>query len=90
MFLKETRQQVETALSEEKVEEIDPRQLKIVINLLLEYVKSLRCLVYLENLQDDVTTQYKVDRCESILGVLHKSPNSREHYVSVANFTEKR
>lgn len=92
-LLEEKQKQIDAAFAEDEDEEIDLQQLEMVINLLLKRVKSLRGLLYLENLGAEVITirAYKArNRCESILGVLHNSPHSREHYVNVAEFIEKR
>ncbi|KAK4005904.1 hypothetical protein OUZ56_011025 [Daphnia magna] len=92
-LLEEKQKQIDAAFAEYEDEEIDLQQLEMVINLLLKHVKSWRCLLYLENLGAEVITirAYKArNRCESILGVLHNSPHSREHYVNVAEFIEKR
>ncbi|KAK4007651.1 hypothetical protein OUZ56_012805 [Daphnia magna] len=85
-FLEEKQKQIDAAFAEDEDEEIDLQQLEM-------RVKSLRGLLYLENLGAEVITirAYKArNRCESILGVLHNSPHSREHYVNVAEFIEKR
>lgn len=92
-YLEESKQELDEAFAEDEVEEMDPEDLKMVINLLMERVKSLRCLAYLENLKEKEVTTIPAyndrNRFESIIGVLHNSPNSREHYGTAAIFIEK-
>ncbi|KAK4025117.1 hypothetical protein OUZ56_010620 [Daphnia magna] len=92
-YLEESKQELDEAFTEDEVEEMDLEELKMIINLIMERVKSLRCLAYLENLEEKEVTTIPAyndrNRFESIIGVLHNSPNSREHYETAAIFIKK-
>jgi hypothetical protein len=71
--------------SDNEIEELmAPVQRKMVIKVLIDHVKSLRCLLYPQNLDPNLPTIQAYNdsnNYECNLCVIHNSPNRRDHHT---------